>query len=195
MSSPDGGSQKAPYSPKPDIVAANNIVNIREMLRPPKFSLTQVDSSRREDIDNFYKLCQMHRDQYKDYSGRLHPLDYFKTAEYKWQCPPELTRTYKRYPQYYVKYATPTVLDGNQARTVPIPYLPEREPYILCFYTGDLFLLSGASFYLDIPFITQFQTRFIKPVNRAGIPTICQCSQRSSVYGLLCLFGSPFRSQ
>nr|CAD7400496.1 unnamed protein product [Timema cristinae] len=71
MSSSDGGSQKAPYSPKPDIVAANNIVNIREMLRPPK--------------------------------------------------------TYKRYPQYYVKYATPTVLDGTQARTVQIPDLPERS--------------------------------------------------------------------
>lgn len=34
----------------------------------------------------------MHREQYRDHSGRLHPLDYFKRADYNYQCPPDPTR-------------------------------------------------------------------------------------------------------
>lgn len=33
----------------------------------------------------------MHREFYKDHTGKLHPVDYFKTAEYLYQCPPDPT--------------------------------------------------------------------------------------------------------
>ncbi|KAJ9584091.1 hypothetical protein L9F63_021563 [Diploptera punctata] len=62
-------------------------------------SQTVTDTVRRKEVDNFY-LKQ--RDQYKDHTGRYHPLEFFRNADYKWQCPPDPTRVYLKFPQYYV---------------------------------------------------------------------------------------------
>lgn len=40
----------------------------------------------------FFQACQFHRDQYMDHSHKLHPLDFFKKAEFMYQCPPDPTR-------------------------------------------------------------------------------------------------------
>ncbi|XP_063230799.1 ciliary microtubule inner protein 2C-like isoform X2 [Bacillus rossius redtenbacheri] len=97
------------------------------MLSMPSLPLGQVDHGRRTQVDEFYLLCQMHRDQYRDRSGRLHPLDYFRSTDYKWQSPPDVTRTYLKHLPSYVKYYRPVVLAQTTARTVPPPPLPERS--------------------------------------------------------------------
>lgn len=38
------------------------------------------------------QACQMHRDQYKDHTGTLHPLDYFKSSTYMYHCPDNPTK-------------------------------------------------------------------------------------------------------
>ncbi|KAJ8949245.1 hypothetical protein NQ318_022758 [Aromia moschata] len=72
------------------------------------------------------RACQLHRDQYRDYSGALHALDYFKTADYMYQCPSDPTSKYLKVPEYYVKYKQPTVLPVTLERTLRTPSLPSR---------------------------------------------------------------------
>ncbi|KAF2901420.1 hypothetical protein ILUMI_04767 [Ignelater luminosus] len=120
------GMMNTPYSPRPDIAASGKGTNWNRMLQMPRSPVTFLDAGRQQEVDDFYKGCQMHRDQYKDHAGRLHPLTYFKTAEYRFQCPPDLTSTYMKFPQYYTKYKDPPVLPITLDRSYRSPYLPER---------------------------------------------------------------------
>ncbi|CAH1955378.1 unnamed protein product [Acanthoscelides obtectus] len=70
--------------------------------------------------------AQIHRDQYKDDSGRLHPMDYFKVADYAFQCPKDPTSRYLKYSEYYVKYKQPITLPMTLERSLNTPLLPQR---------------------------------------------------------------------
>lgn len=83
--------------------------------------------------------------------GRLHPLDYFKNSDYKFQCAPDPTRysfahffryffkyttlppnnsppssKYMKSPRFYLKYKSPQVLPLTLERTNAGPLLPHR---------------------------------------------------------------------
>lgn len=68
----------------------------------------------------------MQRESYKDHTGKLHPVDYFKAPEYIYQCPPDPTAQYFKCPQYYTKYKDPPVLPITLNRSYRSPSLPER---------------------------------------------------------------------
>lgn len=85
----------------------------------------------------------MHRDQYKDHAGRVHPLIYFKSGEFRFQCPGDPTRylnsnlilnrinntifrTYLKFPETYIKYNDPAVLPITLERSYRSPCLPAR---------------------------------------------------------------------
>ncbi|KAF5304896.1 hypothetical protein FQR65_LT00780 [Abscondita terminalis] len=120
------GMMTTPYTPRPDIAVNGRGVSWDKILRMPKNPVTYQDVGRQQEIDNFYKLCQLHRDQYRDHTGRLHPLTYFKIGEYQHQCAPNMTRTYLRFPEYYVPYKSPPVLPVTLERTKRSPSLPAR---------------------------------------------------------------------
>lgn len=73
----------------------------------------------------FIKAVQAHRDQYKDYTGKLHPLDFFKDSEYKYQCAPSMIPSYfVRYPTSYMKYKVPPILPLTYGRIIETPCKP-----------------------------------------------------------------------
>ncbi|CAG9795666.1 unnamed protein product [Diatraea saccharalis] len=86
-----------------------------------------VDPLRQEEIEIFYKACQMHREYYKGYPKSYHPLSYFREPEYIGQCPPEMTPVYLSYPSFHVKYKQPAVLPATTGRTTDFPALPDRS--------------------------------------------------------------------
>ncbi|KAK5647583.1 hypothetical protein RI129_002475 [Pyrocoelia pectoralis] len=120
------GMMTTPYSPRPDIVAGGKNTNWSRILHNPTQPITFLDVGRQKEIDDFYKLCQMHREQYKDHSGRLHPLNYFNLPDYCYQCPKDLTSAYLKFPQHYVKYKDPPVLPITLERSYRSPSLPQR---------------------------------------------------------------------
>ncbi|KAK9720037.1 hypothetical protein QE152_g22342 [Popillia japonica] len=120
------GFMNTPYTPRPDISISGKPTNWNKMLQMPRPEFSMLDAGRQQEVDNFYKVAQIHRDQYKDHTGQRHPLNYFKRAEYKFQCPPDPTSTYLKFPQYYTKYRTPPVLPVTLHRTNRMPSLPER---------------------------------------------------------------------
>ncbi|KOB52375.1 Uncharacterized protein OBRU01_26003, partial [Operophtera brumata] len=71
--------------------------------------------------------CQMHREYYKGYPKRYHPLTYFKDSEYSWQCPPEMSPVYLSFPSYHVRYKQPVGLSATLGRTSEFPQLPDRS--------------------------------------------------------------------
>ncbi|KAJ3648675.1 hypothetical protein Zmor_020460 [Zophobas morio] len=114
------------YSPTADIATLNKASNLDKFIRMPPSKFTMLDLGRQKEIDDFYMACQLHRDQYKDQMGRLHPLDYFKTTDYNYQCAPDPTTTYIHSPHSYVKYKNPIVLPLTMERSYKSPLLPER---------------------------------------------------------------------
>ena len=56
MPSEEWGVQSSQYSPKPDLVAADKIINLERMLRQPVMPLSQTvtDTVRRQEVDYFY---------------------------------------------------------------------------------------------------------------------------------------------
>ncbi|KAK4885432.1 hypothetical protein RN001_001703 [Aquatica leii] len=126
MPSYEWGIMTTPYTPRPDIAVNGKGTNWDKILSMPKSPVTFLDRGRQQEIDNFYKVCQMHREQYKDHSGTLHPLSYFAPTDYKYQCPQSLTKTYLKFPEYYVKYKDPAVLPLTLERSYRSPSLPAR---------------------------------------------------------------------
>ncbi|XP_018329397.1 UPF0573 protein C2orf70 homolog [Agrilus planipennis] len=120
------GLTKTPYSPRPDIAVGGKSTNWAKMLNMPPSPVTVVNLGRQQEINDFYKLTQLHRDQYKDHTGRLHPYDYFRTADFRYQCPSDPTTRYLKSPQYYVKYKDPAVLPLTLERSFRAPPLPAR---------------------------------------------------------------------
>ncbi|XP_008200153.1 uncharacterized protein LOC100142049 [Tribolium castaneum] len=114
------------YTPKADIALLNKVNNLDKFIRMPQSRFTMLDVGRQKEIDDFYMACQLHRDQYKDQVGKLHPLDYFKTTDYTYQCAPDPTTKYLQSPRFYVKYKSPQVLPLSLERSYKSPLLPER---------------------------------------------------------------------
>ncbi|KAJ8717789.1 hypothetical protein PYW07_005719 [Mythimna separata] len=84
------------------------------------------DPLRQEEIETFYKACQMHRDQYRGYPKSHHLVEFFIEPDYKWQCPSEMTQVYLRYPAFHVKYKQPVTWPVTLDRTSGMPTLPDR---------------------------------------------------------------------
>ncbi|GLH13707.1 Uncharacterized protein GBIM_18226, partial [Gryllus bimaculatus] len=110
------GTHRPPATVCPDADEVNKIL-AQSNLRYPDLSLSPivVDKPRRQGVDDFYYACQLFRDQYKDNTGKLHPLDYFQDSEIIWQCPPNMTTAYIKQPVCYPRYLKPPVL----ARSLP----------------------------------------------------------------------------
>lgn len=114
------------YTAKADIALLNKTNNLEKFIRMPQSQFSMLDPGRQKEIDDFYMACQLHRDQYKDQMGRLHPLDYFRTTDYTYQCAPDPTTKYLHSPQFYVKYKNPQVLPLTLERSYRSPLLPDR---------------------------------------------------------------------
>ncbi|KAL1501023.1 hypothetical protein ABEB36_006428 [Hypothenemus hampei] len=117
------GVTTSPYTPHPDVSIFQKPCKYRTF---PQSEISMLDAARQQEIDNFYMACQMHRDQYKDHTGTLHPLDYFKTMDYKYQCPTDPTSVYLKYPERYVRYKDPLVYPLTLERSYRAPLMPER---------------------------------------------------------------------
>ncbi|XP_015433878.1 PREDICTED: uncharacterized protein LOC107189776 [Dufourea novaeangliae] len=119
------GMQSTPYSPKPDIVAAKTRRNINRELKIISNEISTIDASRMKEVDDLFKGVQIHRNQYKDRTGSLHPLSFFKADHYKYQCAPGMTNSYlSKYPQSYITYKIPSVLPLTTERRKQTPCIP-----------------------------------------------------------------------
>ncbi|CAG9764836.1 unnamed protein product [Ceutorhynchus assimilis] len=117
------GKSTSIYTPHPDVSAYKNG---SKHLKFPHSQITMLDGARQQDVDDFYMACQLHRNQYKDHSRTLHPLDYFKQKNYMYQCPGDPTSAYFKAPTYYTKYKDPLVLPLTLERANRLPPLPQR---------------------------------------------------------------------
>lgn len=73
---------------RPNYVARPTLTNDKTTSKFAIFPQPQIsllDAGRQQEVDDFYLACQLHRDQYKDQTGTLHPLDYFKKSEILYQ--------------------------------------------------------------------------------------------------------------
>ncbi|KAF7998373.1 hypothetical protein HCN44_009771 [Aphidius gifuensis] len=77
-----------------------------------------------DEIDNFYNIVQLHRQQFKSENDKLDPLKYFKQNNHS-----SMTNLYfSEYPLTYVKYKKPIVLPTTtHLRLNQFPNLPERK--------------------------------------------------------------------
>ncbi|KAK2576471.1 hypothetical protein KPH14_005802 [Odynerus spinipes] len=120
----DWGAPRGSYAPRPDTT-----MTLRSRLRSltvPKTNISTIDAARMKEVDDLYMAVQAHRDQTKDYSGKLHPLDFFKTNKYNYQCAPSLISSYFiRYPTSYTKYKVPPVLPLTYERVIETPCRPD----------------------------------------------------------------------
>ncbi|XP_023025971.1 ciliary microtubule inner protein 2C [Leptinotarsa decemlineata] len=117
------GLSKSVYTPSPDVTTYTKSCRY---LTPPHPQFSMIDRERHQEVDDFYIACQLHRDQYRENSGSLHPLDYFKTSDYLYQCPPDPTTRYLNYPDYHVKYDQPLTFPLTLERSLRAPSLPDR---------------------------------------------------------------------
>ncbi|XP_059178398.1 protein FAM166C A-like [Physella acuta] len=72
-----GGSFPTVYSHNPDLVISNRTRTQDRWLLAPKYQLSNVDHDRKEEIYQFNRLSQAHREHYTDKSGTVKPVDYF----------------------------------------------------------------------------------------------------------------------
>ncbi|XP_050510884.1 uncharacterized protein LOC126887416 [Diabrotica virgifera virgifera] len=117
------GNVSSVYTPTPDVSVYKSTLKYNNF---QKSEFSVIDRQRSKEVDDYYLMCQLHRDQYKDTSGSLHPLNYFKKADYLYQCPSDPTSAYMKHPEYYVKYRQPIVLPLTLERSLKTPMLPER---------------------------------------------------------------------
>ncbi|ENN72004.1 hypothetical protein D910_08675 [Dendroctonus ponderosae] len=123
MPAQEWGVLTSPYTPHPDISIYGKP---SKYLQFPPSGISMLDAARQQEVDDFYRACQMHRDQYKDHTGSLHPLDFFKASDYSYQCPKDPTSVYLKCPERYTRYKDPIVLPLTLERTYRAPMLPER---------------------------------------------------------------------
>lgn len=121
------GENYDPYSPHPQIVPSHRKQRWEEMYSRPNIRLTFKDQKKIREIDDFYLLCQFNRQYYNDYTGRLHPLDFFQRDEYKWAPAPDLNSTYLQFPEMYVKYRQPVTLPLTTQKAWLDPLEPFRR--------------------------------------------------------------------
>ncbi|KAK3913790.1 Protein FAM166C [Frankliniella fusca] len=144
------GCERTPYSARPDMVAADRVGNWERMLHQRQTPCSWIAPAQRAETDAFYmvradslayrlpclkslflpsplQLCQQHRDQLRDHSGRLHPLDFFDIAATPSHCPVDMFTTYQRYPLMFSRYREPQPQPLTFGRTLAIPALPARS--------------------------------------------------------------------
>eukprot|EP00745_Piridium_sociabile_P032494 TRINITY_DN54874_c0_g1_i1.p1 TRINITY_DN54874_c0_g1~~TRINITY_DN54874_c0_g1_i1.p1 ORF type:complete len:154 (+),score=28.74 TRINITY_DN54874_c0_g1_i1:143-604(+) len=73
-----GGSFPTYYTHNPDLVISNRCRNRDRWLMAPKYELSNVDHDRTQQLKRLDTLSQKHREHYKDKSGTLKSVDYFK---------------------------------------------------------------------------------------------------------------------
>lgn len=73
-----GGSFPTYYTHTPDLVLSNRCRNADRWLLSPKYQLSNMDRDRTEQLKSLHSLSQKHREHYKDKSGTLKSVDYFK---------------------------------------------------------------------------------------------------------------------
>ncbi|XP_076619069.1 uncharacterized protein LOC143340707 [Colletes latitarsis] len=120
------GMQDIPYSARPVTDAAKVHRKVNRELSVLSNDISTIDNSRMKEVDDLYKGVQIHRKQYKDHTGSLHPLSFFKPDRYKYQCSPGMTSSYfSKYPSNYVDYKVPPVLPLTYERRKQTPYIPD----------------------------------------------------------------------
>ncbi|XP_029452106.1 UPF0573 protein C2orf70 homolog isoform X2 [Rhinatrema bivittatum] len=72
-----GGQFPTPYSNNPDLVITNRSRGWDRWLHTPNWYRYNVDFDRMEELNEFYKQSQKHRDQYRDRTGTIHEVPYF----------------------------------------------------------------------------------------------------------------------
>ncbi|RUS85149.1 hypothetical protein EGW08_007053 [Elysia chlorotica] len=72
-----GGQFPTVYSHNPDLVISNRTRTQDRWLQAPRYRLSNVDHDRKEEIYQFDKLSQGHREHYKDKSGTVKSVDFF----------------------------------------------------------------------------------------------------------------------
>ncbi|CAH0552182.1 unnamed protein product [Brassicogethes aeneus] len=106
--------------------APSGAISNDKFLKMPMPEFSMLDKGRAQEVDNLYIACQNHRDQYKDHSRTLQPMDYFKPPTYLYQCPTDPTSTYLKYPDIHVEYKKPAVFPLTLERSYRSPLYPDR---------------------------------------------------------------------
>jgi len=73
-----GGYFPTYYSFNPDIATEARTRKWDRWLQAPRYSLTNRDFDRQEELTRFDKLTKAHREHYKDKSGEVHKVEYFQ---------------------------------------------------------------------------------------------------------------------
>lgn len=68
-----------------------------------------IDYGRSSEVDRFYILCQNHRDAYKDFTGRIHPIPEFDRPPKQYASRPDPTTVYVWQPIRYQVERRPVV--------------------------------------------------------------------------------------
>lgn len=69
--------------------------------------LSCIDYRRNDQIENFYFDCQMHRAHFKDTTGRIRGIEYFKIPSKEYDTRQDPTMVYLRQSQEYFKLPQP----------------------------------------------------------------------------------------
>lgn len=107
------------YNPRPDMpFVSQDARKLRNSISGflPNIGLSMIDYGRSADIDRFYLLCQNHRDAYKDFSGKIHPIPEFCKSEKKYASRPDPTSIYVMQPINYMIEQRPVVYPLTTSR-------------------------------------------------------------------------------
>jgi len=72
-----GGSFPTTYTHNPDLVISNRTRTQDRWLQAPRYQLSNQNHDRKEELTQFDRLSQSHRDQYKDKTGTLKSINLF----------------------------------------------------------------------------------------------------------------------
>lgn len=108
------------YFPRADLLliapdAKKLRANVSNFL--PNIGLSMIDYGRSADVDRFYLLCQMHRDYYKDQTGRTTRVAGFERPERRYQSRPNHNDVYMRQSITYTAERRPVVYPVTMQRS------------------------------------------------------------------------------
>ncbi|GFN95047.1 upf0573 protein c2orf70 homolog b-like [Plakobranchus ocellatus] len=72
-----GGQFPTVYSHNPDLVISNRTRTRDRWLQAPRYRLSNVDHDRKEELYQFDKLSQAHREHYTDKTGTVKSVDFY----------------------------------------------------------------------------------------------------------------------
>nr|KAI8754574.1 FAM166C A protein [Biomphalaria glabrata] len=110
-----GGQFPTVYSHNPDLVISNRTRTQDRWLLAPKYQLSNVDHDRKEEIYQFNRLANAHREHYTDKSGTVKPVDYFSIPTSGERQFKKIVTFDKSYPNYYQDVGLPSIRTGSQA--------------------------------------------------------------------------------